>query len=193
MSRFDWPLNTPVAPPPQRVSYKQRLVRMRQGVVGGRFLHTISSGKALWKTRTIGDLSARAVVRRSIQELLRIHRFGWSVDSMRTGATHNQCFSKMPGRGRYMPQGQVSALISGSRGGGAPSFALPELSTKGGEAVLLAEDEVQAALTLRNASRMTSLNPSSATRPIAVATGNHFRCRSRRSGQWSHSSSSRRR
>ena len=69
ISGFDWPLNTPAAPPPQRLSYKQRLVRMRQGVVGGRFLHTISSGKRLWKTRTIDRRAGLAIAPRNAIDL----------------------------------------------------------------------------------------------------------------------------
>jgi len=92
MSRFDWPLNIPVAPPPQRVSYKQRLGWMRQGVVGGRFLHTISSGKTLWKTRTIPDFMTCAIAWRNAKELLRLKRQRLETDSIQTGAARYQCF-----------------------------------------------------------------------------------------------------
>lgn len=68
MSGFDWPRNIPAALPPQRLSYKQRLGWMRQGVVGGRFLHTISSGWRLWKTRTNGCLKPLAIARRNAKE-----------------------------------------------------------------------------------------------------------------------------
>jgi len=85
MSGFDWPRNIPAALPPQRLSYKQRLGCMRQGVVCGRFLHTISSGWRLWKTRTNACLSALAIARRNAKETPPVARRRGMADSGQPG------------------------------------------------------------------------------------------------------------
>ena len=100
MSGFDWPRNIPAALPPQRSSYKQRLGWMRQGVVGGRFLHTISSGRRLWKTRTNASLGALAIARRNAKQTPPAARRRVMADSGQPGCVINQafrlCFAGLP-------------------------------------------------------------------------------------------------
>jgi len=100
MSGFDWPRNIPAALPPQRLSYKQRLGWMRQGVVSGRFLHTISSGWRLWKTRTNTCLGALAIARRNAKETPPAACRRVMADSGLSGCVINQgfrlCFDGLP-------------------------------------------------------------------------------------------------
>lgn len=111
MSGFDWPRNIPAAPPPQRSSYKQRLGWMRQGVVCGRFLHTISSGWRLWKTRTNACSGALAIARRNAKEMPPAAHRRVMADSGQQGCKVNQgfrlCFAGLP----------ISAATSSNRPG----------------------------------------------------------------------------
>lgn len=61
MSGIDWPRNSPAAPPPQRLFYKQRLGWMRQEVVCDGFMYTTSSGVRLWKTRRNADFAEAGI------------------------------------------------------------------------------------------------------------------------------------
>jgi hypothetical protein len=58
---FDWPRNSPAAPPPQRLTYKHRLARTRQEVVCDGIMNTTSGRMALWKTGTDDAFRRRAL------------------------------------------------------------------------------------------------------------------------------------
>lgn len=123
MSGFDWPLNIPAAPPPQRVSYKQRLGGVRQGVVGGRFLHTISSGGVLWKTRTSRVFDVRAIARRNAKDLAPSKQRLGETDSIPTRAVFNQTVIRdFCGSNIDRTQSSNTALIILERGRGREEY-----------------------------------------------------------------------